>query len=274
MHLNNPLGMNSKYIEKYDKTLLFPVKRTLAREKMSIDDSFFTGYDIWNSYEVSWLNQNGKPEVGILRLIYPSASENIVESKSLKLYLNSFNMTKFLDRELLLKTIKEDLDELLKTDCKLQMFNSAVDAFKCIEIGESSLIDHLDIDTFTYTPDASLLVVEKGITDECEIFSNLLKTNCPVTGQPDWGTLHIKYVSESHILEDSLLKYIVSYRNAQDFHEACCEKIFNDIYKVLNPQKLFVKCYYTRRGGIDINPLRFVGYKPTDFDFFSKVWRQ
>ena len=274
MHLHNPLGEKTEYIAEYDNSLLFPVKRKFAREKMFIDDTLFSGYDIWNCYEVSWLNKKGKPEVRILRLIYSSDSESIVESKSLKVYLNSFNMTRFRSEKDVLKRIKTDLDDLLETECEVILFENAEDAFENLNIDKTNLIDHLDVDIDVYRPDVSLLEVVEAEPAEYELFSNLLKTNCPVTGQPDWGTVHIKYISGNYLLEESLLKYIVSYRNAQDFHEVCCEKIFNDIYKSVSPQKLFVKCYYTRRGGVDINPVRFTGNESEDSGISEHLWRQ
>jgi 7-cyano-7-deazaguanine reductase len=269
-----PLGKKVEYVSKYDSSLLFPVKRSFARENMNIDSDLFQGVDVWNCYEISWLDANGKPEVRLLRLIYPSDSESIVESKSLKLYLNSFNMTKFKSEKEVVSTIEADLNEVLNTDCKIIFFDNVIKAFENININNAFLIDHLDVDIDTYNPDVLLLEVVEAEYAEHELFSNLLKTNCPVTGQPDWGTVHIKYVSSNYMLEESLLKYIVSYRNAQDFHEACCEKIFSDIYKIVKPDKLYVKCFYTRRGGVDINPVRFTGYTIDGSDYSGKVWRQ
>jgi 7-cyano-7-deazaguanine reductase len=269
-----PLGEKVEYISEYDNSLLFPVKRSFARENMNIDSDLFQGVDIWNCYEVSWLNKSGKPEVRLLRLIYPSESESIVESKSLKLYLNSFNMTKYKNEKEVVSIIKSDLDNLLNTDCEITVFDNAIDAFDNININNAFLIDNLDVDINAYKPDISLLEVEKAVCAEHELYSNLLKTNCPVTGQPDWGTVQVKYVSDNYLLEESLLKYIVSYRNAQDFHEACCEKIFSDIYKTIRPAKLYVKCFYTRRGGVDINPVRAAGYALEEVDFSGKLWRQ
>ena len=270
----NPLGNKIKYISEYDSTLLFPVKRKFARENMNIDPALFQGVDIWNCYEVSWLDKNGKPITKIARIVYPSDSRCIVESKSLKLYLNSFNMTKFNKEKSVIKTIKKDLDELLKTEIYIEFFDNVKKHFTYLNVNKANIIDYLDVEIDEYFPNSNLCEVEKAETAEHEIFSNLLKTNCPVTGQPDWGTVHIKYLSDRYIIEESLLKYIISYRNAQDFHEACCEKIFCDIYKLINPKKLFVKCYYTRRGGVDINPVRVTGYDIEEVDYPCKVWRQ
>ena len=273
--LNSELGRKSEYSTEYDKSLLFPVERMTTRTKMGIDSSIFSGFDEWNCYEVSWLNMKGKPEVRILRIIYPFDSECIVESKSLKLYLNSFNMSRFDDEDLVSGIIKEDLENILKGQVELYIYENASKAFNSIEIDKNLLIDNLDVEIDEYSPNESILITkaEKQVK-EYEIYSNLLKTNCPVTGQPDWGTIHVKYQADREIDEESLLRYIVSYRNAQDFHEACCEKIFTDIYKKITPKKLMVKCYYTRRGGIDINPVRYVGYTYDDCEFHVRHWRQ
>lgn len=270
-----PLGKKSEYVDHYDNSLLYPVPRTLAREKMNIDSSIFSGYDEWNCYELSWLNVKGKPEVRILRIIYPYDSEFLVESKSLKLYLNSYNADRFETEGIVLDLIKKDLKVALKTNIEANLYKTAKEAFSYLEIDEKLLIDNLDVKINKYTPDESLVTsTEADTIQEFELFSNLLKSNCPVTGQPDWGTVQIKYKSRKKIEEESLLKYIVSYRNARDFHEVCCEKIFTDIYRKLAPEKLMVKCYYARRGGIDINPVRYIGYTKDDCDFSNHLWRQ
>ena len=270
-----PLGKKSEYLDKYDSTLLFPVPRSQARERIAIDASHFSGIDIWNCYEVSWLNEKGKPEVRILRIVYPADSECIVESKSLKLYLNSFNSEKIFSENIVRNLIKKDLENILKTKVELSFFKNAVEAFKNVEIRDELLIDDIDVNIKGYEPDKALLTIkQKSVLEEYVIYSNLLKTNCPVTGQPDWGTVYIKYLTDKEVNKESLLKYIISYRYAQDFHEACCEKIFTDIYERLNPKKLLIKCYYTRRGGIDINPVRFVGYTLEDCDISARLWRQ
>ncbi|MCF7792335.1 MAG: NADPH-dependent 7-cyano-7-deazaguanine reductase QueF [Victivallales bacterium] len=270
----NPLGEQSEYISEYDNSLLYPISRKMARDKADVDETVFKGFDIWNCYELSWLNRKGKPECRILRFVYPHDSENIIESKSLKLYLNSFTMSSFKSDKDVLNTIRDDLEKSVKAEVDVQFFLKVNDAFRTKEINKKLLIDDYDVETAEYEPDSTLMEFEKDTPGEYEIFSNLLKTNCPVTKQPDWATLHIKYYSDIHIKECSLLKYIISYRNAEDFHELCCEKIFTDIHYLIQPEKLYVKCYYTRRGGVDINPVRSLGYKMDDDEFSIRHWRQ
>lgn len=270
----SPLGKEVEYVSKYDCSLLFPVSRKIARENNYIDENIFKGFDIWNCYELSWLDKKGKPLNALLRIIYPSESENIVESKSLKLYLNSFNMTKFKDEADVLEVIEEDLNALLGVQIKLQLFSSADKAFVSLKFNESTSIDEQNIEIEDYKINHGLLETHYCEKMEHEAVSFLLKTNCPVTGQPDWGTVHIKYLADKYILEESLLKYIISYRKTDDFHEVCCEKIFTDIYNLIRPEKLYVKCYYTRRGGIDINPVRYMGYDIDESNFLLHAWRQ
>ena len=270
------LGKKSEYAVNYDKSLLFQIARASAREKINISPDNFSGFDIWNCYELSWLDSDGKPLTAVARVIYPCSSKYLVESKSLKLYFNSFNMTKFDSCLEVQKRIENDLRQTLEcVELKVSLFNHADKIFKYINFENKNVVDSLNIDVNEYSPNSDLLSFSKENKEiEYELFSHLLKSNCPVTGQPDWGTVHVKYFGKNRLSDESFLKYIASYRNAQDFHELCCEKIFCDLVNCIQPKKLYVKCYYTRRGGIDINPVRVIGYNIENSDFLLKTWRQ
>lgn len=270
---HNPLGEETEYKFNYDPSLLYPIPRVLSREVMGIDGSEFKGVDIWNAYELSWLNINGKPETRILKLVYSSDSPYIVESKSFKLYLNSYIMTPFKNEDMVKEQIERDLSTLLKPSyLKVTLNNYDSKAYNLTPIPSELLLDNLDINDPVYTPSADVL--EKGVesSEIVERYSNLFKSNCPVTGQPDWATVYIKYKAKHTIDDISLLKYLISYRDHSGYHESCCEHIFMDIKKVLNPELLTVKCFFTRRGGIDINPIRSLGEDPTmeDFHYFRQ----
>jgi len=252
----NPLGKKTKYINKYDPSVLYFISRKEQREKNNIKLKI-KGYDIWNAYELSWLDENGKPEVRIARITYSADSEYIVESKSLKLYLNGFSMMRFKDELEIINIIKKDMIGNIKTDYfDIKLFKHA-QFFKYYKIKNKYCMDKLKINTDLYNYDRLLLKVKKSKKREIIRVTNLLKTNCPITGQPDWGTLCINYKSENIIEDESLLKYIISYRNENDYHENCCERIYSDIFNITNPDFLIVECFYTRRGGIEINPVRF-----------------
>ena len=269
----NPLGEKINFKCNYDSSLLFAMPRSQQRDKNEIKEIKFKGYDVWNAYELSWLNQKGKPEVRLARILYSADSQNIVESKSLKLYLCSFSMTKYKAQEEVARIIKKDLAAILKTsfiEVLLYPYDKKIKYFK---IPKKLLIDNLDVKINSYKVTPALLKIKKGKVRVVERYCNLLKTNCPITGQPDWATIYIKYKSQYKIEDSSLLQYIVSYREYADYHESCCEKIFNDIYSILNPKSLIVKCFFTRRGGIDINPIRFYGKQPR-LHFDLHYWRQ
>jgi 7-cyano-7-deazaguanine reductase len=264
----NPLGKTTRYISQYDPSQLYPIARKLNREKMGIEKPVFTGYDLWNVYELSWLSPSGKPEVRRGVLVYSSDSENIVESKSLKLYFNSLNMSVFESEEVARQTVEGDLKKILQTPfLKFYIFDYRKTT-PIFEIPEDLVIDGLEISADTYHLDPGLLKTLDGKAEE-ELYTNLLKTNCPITGQPDWATVYVRYCGD----KTAFLKYNISFREHGDYHEACCEKIFSDLFVTLEPEKLTVKCFFTRRGGIDINPCRFYGMEP-DEDYFVRFWRQ
>lgn len=268
-----PLGKEVPYPKGYDASLLFPMPRADARLTLKIQTGGgvaaaqpelvlpFTGFDLWNAYEVSWLNAKGLPKVVLLRLKVPCTSPNIVESKSLKLYLNSFNQTRFDTVHQVFERLRTDLAQALGAELELELVGP--DQFANEKIHEFTGIDldKLDIEIDCYEPDASILKAQAGkLTQACpevseRLFSRLLKSNCPVTDQPDWACIQIEYTGPA-IDHASLLKYIVSYRMHNGFHEHCVEKIFIDILKQCAPHSLSVYARYTRRGGLDINPWR------------------
>ncbi|XVN41805.1 MAG: NADPH-dependent 7-cyano-7-deazaguanine reductase QueF [Rickettsia endosymbiont of Argas persicus] len=253
--LNSALGKKSNYKDSYDKTLLFKIPRSNNRIELGINNSDlpFHGIDIWNAYELSWLNKKGKPNVAIGIFYIPATSSYIVESKSLKLYLNSFNNYAVDSLEELEKIILEDLSNTVGTKIsgKLLPVNTKIEFSNPSGIN----IDDLDIECDSYgPPDNNLIEYEKIIVEE-ELNSNLLKSNCLVTNQPDWGTIIIKYKGKK-LKREALLKYLISFRNCNEFAEQCAERIFMDIKNSINPDFLSVYIIYTRRGGIDICPYR------------------
>lgn len=253
----SPLGKASTYTEQYDASLLFPIARSNARDAIGIGTQLpFFGTDIWNAYELSWLNQRGKPQIAVATFFVPAESPNIVESKSFKLYLGSFAQTAFESIDVVRDTIKRDVSASCGATVSVHLTAPHDFGKLQMEEFEGMSLDRLDLDTDIYHPDASLL---KAALDEAPVeetlFSNLLKSNCPVTGQPDWGSVQIHYVGPQ-IDHAGLLRYIISYRNHTGFHEQCVEKIFIDVLKACKPVKLAVYARYTRRGGLDINPFR------------------
>ena len=259
----SPLGKASAYADQYDATLLFPIPRAQKRAELGITgDAPFFGADLWTAYEVSWLNARGKPQVALAHITVPCESPNIVESKSFKLYLNSFNNSRFTSTEEVRDAIRADVSEAVwrgsdqprTIGLKLVL----AEAFEQERMGELEgvLLDRLDIECDQYTPAPELLKADHGqIPVSEDLVSHLLKSNCLVTGQPDWGSVQISY-SGPQIDQEGLLKYIISFRNHNEFHEQCVERMFSDLWARCRPSKLSVYARYTRRGGLDINPLR------------------
>lgn len=271
---NNPLGQATDYKTSYDASLLFPIPRAVAREQIGIDASRFCGHDIWNCHELGWLNAKGKPLVRRLRLVYSADSRCIVESKSLKLYLGSFLMTRFAQEAEVLATIERDLAAVLGASQLVVTLLDWPELIRQDPIDRASLIDDLDVACERYDLDTSLLASASSAEPvEERLVSNLLKTNCPITNQPDWATVTIRYRGRRVLDRAALLKYLVSYREHGDYHEVCCENIFSDLLAELEPEALAVKCFFTRRGGIDINPCRFYGMAP-ESDYDERYWRQ
>ena len=259
----SPLGRPAQYLDHYDGSLLFPIARALKRAEIGVGDSpLFFGADVWTAFELSWLNRRGKPQVALAHITVPAESTHIVESKSFNLYLNSFNNTPFADADEVRLRIRSDISAAVwhggpvvsSVGVKL-LLPDLFDREPLQELDGLSL-DRLDIECSRYTPAPELLRAnhdEQPVTET--LTSNLLKSNCLVTGQPDWGSLQIRY-SGAQIEQEGLLQYIVSYRNHNEFHEQCVERIFMDLWTRCKPVKLSVYARYTRRGGLDINPFR------------------
>lgn len=268
---HSQLGKPASYAAHYDASLLFPISRADKRHELGISDSSrtlpFFGMDIWNAYEVSWLNLRGKPQVAIVTVMAPADSPNIIESKSFKLYLNSYNQTKLAGTEALLSLLQADLSAGF--GATVQVSITTQENFSTLKMHELDgiLLDRLDIEVSSYTPNPLLLKTDSQVAPvEETLVSHLLKSNCLVTGQPDWGSVQIRYVG-APIDQESLLQYLIGFRNHNEFHEQCVERIFTDIMQQCKPQKLSVYARYTRRGGLDINPWRSnfsTGQKPSN----------
>ena len=257
------LGKNSAYLDQYDASLLFPIPRAVKREELGIQGApIFLGADLWTAFELSWLNLKGKPQVAIAHITVPAESTHIIESKSFKLYLNSFNATQFVDAKAVRDCMREDLDTALWHGGKILsrcgvkiLLPEEFDKEPVHELDGLNL-DRMDIECAHYQPAPELLKAQHDEAPVTEtLVSHLLKSNCLVTGQPDWGSVQISYTGDQ-IDQAGLLQYIVSFRNHNEFHEQCVERIFMDIWTRCKPLKLSVYARYTRRGGLDINPWR------------------
>lgn len=250
----SPLGQITKYVETYSPDLLFPIPRTLARDKTGLGKNLpFTGIDIWNGYEISWLNPKGKPEIALAEFIFPCTSPHVVESKSFKLYLNSFTQSKFASFAEVQAIMKKDLSAAAGADVSVKLFppsskNDSSEEFSGL------CLDTLDIETDVYEVNRGFLTTGSKQIEE-SVYTHLLKSNCLATGQPDWGSVWIHY-SGPQIDHEGLLKYLISFRRHSGFAEHCVEQIFYDILTHCKPSRLAVYGRYTRRGGLDINPLR------------------
>ena len=252
------LGQKTEYASQYDRTLLQPVPRALNRDGLDITQNqpFTIGADIWTAYEISWLNEKGLPQVAIADIYLDYQSQNLIESKSFKLYLNSFNQSKFADFNAVQQTMQRDLSECAQGDVKVRLNPVAVYDSQKIDHLQGDCIDEQDIEITSYEFNADWLkdCVSDEIVEE-KLVSHLLKSNCLITNQPDWGTLHIHYIGKK-INHEKLLRYVVSFRQHNEFHEQCVERIFCDLIHYAKPEKLTVYARYTRRGGLDINPFR------------------
>lgn len=285
MSIHGVLGETTSYPKTYDASVLFPIARSLGRDAIKqqsgVDaDVVSVGMDWWHCFELSWLNLQGVSQVAIMRLSIPATSEFIVESKSLKLYLNSFNLTEFDSIQQVKQTIEADLSTLLNTQVIAEIsslddsqhiqksgFNIEQAKGQCID----NALDDSDKKIAVLSDvDASLLKplnpTDSNITTQ-SYCSHLLRSNCPVTNQPDWGTVQID-IECAAIDKASLLEYVLTYRQHNGFHEQCVEQIFADLTNAFAPKKLMVRAWYTRRGGIDINPCRV-----SDLNFMPKPSR-
>ena len=258
------LGQSTSYPKTYAPDMLYPIPRALGRAKLALPtDALSIGMDWWQVFEMSWLNSHGISQVAMARLAIPATSDYIVESKSLKLYFNSLNFTEFDNQQAVKATVEKDLSACLKTDVTLEIFEVNIANSLPISAPQGDCIDNaLDIigKKIAIVSDvnpSSLTVANHGASNsQLQILhSHLLRSNCPVTNQPDWGTLEIQIDSQP-IDRAGLLEYILSFRQHNGFHEQCVEQIFSDLTQAFAPKTLIVRAWYTRRGGIDINPCR------------------
>jgi 7-cyano-7-deazaguanine reductase len=257
------LGKVSAYIDQYDASLLFPIPRAGKRAEIGVSGAApFFGADMWTAFELSWLNLRGKPEVALVHFTVPCESINIVESKSFKLYLNSFNNSRFTDAAEVAARLRADINEavwrggVVQSSIGVKLIAAELFDREPVHELDGLNLDRLDVECTQYQPAPELL---QTVADEATVtevlVSNLLKSNCLVTGQPDWGSVQISYTG-APIVQEGLLQYLVSFRNHNEFHEQCVERIFMDIWTRCKPSKLTVYARYTRRGGLDINPFR------------------
>lgn len=258
------LGQSTSYPKTYAPDMLYPIPRALGRANLALPaDALSIGMDWWQVFEMSWLNLHGISQVAMARLAIPATSDYIVESKSLKLYFNSLNFTEFDNQQAVKATVEKDLSACLKTDVTLEIFEVNIANSLPISAPQGDCIDNaLDssdkkIAIVSDVNPSSLTVAHQGASDsQLQILhSHLLRSNCPVTNQPDWGTLEIQIDSQP-IDRAGLLEYILSFRQHNGFHEQCVEQIFSDLTQAFAPKTLMVRAWYTRRGGIDINPCR------------------
>ncbi|WP_149196327.1 NADPH-dependent 7-cyano-7-deazaguanine reductase QueF [Luteimonas suaedae] len=247
------LGRETAYPRHYDASLLYPIARKLGRDALGLGDALpFIGHDRWHAYELGWLDARGKPRVATATFTVPADSPRLVESKSLKLYLNSFNATRFDSDADVRARIAGDLSQAAGGAVAVAFGLPAGDA----DVDADTSIDALDIDIDAYgPPDPGHLRADAADPGDETLRSDLLKSNCPVTGQPDWASVRIAYRGP-RIDRTGLLRYLVSFRDHADFHEQCVERIFVDLLARCRPQSLSVEARYTRRGGLDINPWR------------------
>jgi 7-cyano-7-deazaguanine reductase len=272
------LGQQTPYPRQYDPALLAPVSRAANRAGLGVanDKLPFCGADIWNAYELSWLDAKGLPQVARGRFIFPCTSPNLIESKSLKLYLNSLNQQQFNSEAEVQACLWRDLSKVAGEDVQvlLQPFRGMQEL---LEAPTGISLDALDADCDCYETDAGLLQLAgtdqpfTSLVDEV-LYTDLFRSLCPVTGQPDWATVTVCYQGEQ-ISHEGLLRYLVSYRNHQGFHENCVEQIYCDIMQQCHPQTLSVEANFLRRGGLDINPVRS-SEETMDYVLFPRYNRQ
>jgi 7-cyano-7-deazaguanine reductase len=255
---HSPLGKSIDYVATYSPHLLFPIPRApkWAELGLTAETLPYQGVDLWNCYELSWLLPSGKPVVAIGEFEIPADSPNIIESKSFKLYLNSLNQSVFESREALVEVMIADLSAAAGKAVKVRLRTLDEVASEGVATLPGRCIDDLDVTIEHYDhPQPELLTCDARRLVEESLHSHLLKSNCPVTGQPDWGSVVVEYRGAA-LQAESLLAYLVSFRQHADFHEQCVERIFLDLQRLLQPEKLTVYARYVRRGGLDINPYR------------------
>jgi 7-cyano-7-deazaguanine reductase len=254
---HSPLGKDTVYASRYDASLLFPIPRADKRAEIGVAELLpFHGEDVWNAYELSWLDLRGKPVVAMAEFRVPAASPHIIESKSFKLYLNSFAQERIADADALAATLKHDLSAAAGALVGVHLREATAGLHPVVDL-DGQLLDRQPIDVGCYgPPQPDFLHATAAATPvEETLVSHLLRSNCPVTGQPDWGSVQISYRG-APIDHADLLRYLVSFRDHNEFHEQCVERIFIDLTRRCAPQQLSVYARYTRRGGLDINPFR------------------
>jgi len=267
----NPRGRTTAYPEQYSPELLYAIARTGNREALGLGvDLPFHGADIWTAWELTWLDNDGLPQVGTAEFRVPASSPRIIESKSLKLYLNSFAMTRCASASDVVETIEQDLSEAAGADVTVVLERPAETDGRAITQLPGDSIDAQDLSCDTYEIDAALLSTDADDVVTEVLNSHLLRSLCPVTSQPDSASLLVSYTGP-RIDRAGLLRYIVSYRQHQDFHETCVERMFLDILERCKPEQLTVYARYQRRGSIDINPFR--SNHETDTPNL-RLWRQ
>lgn len=252
---HSPLGQASNYPEHYAPELLFPVARADARRELGLSDWPYHGFDRWNAYEISWLNPKGLPRMAMAVFELPASSPCIIESKSLKLYLNSFSMTRLDGENELVERLTADLSRVSGAPVEVTLLPVDAAVFAGPPAADSVLLDKLDIAVDRYELDPGLLRADGSDHLQESLYSHLLRSNCPVTGQPDWGSVFIDYAGPA-LDHAALLRYLCSFRTHQGFHEACVERIFLDILALGAFDRLSVTAKYLRRGGLDITPCR------------------
>lgn len=254
---HSPLGKHTVYADRYDPSLLFPIPRQLKRDEIGVREPLpFHGVDIWNAYELSWLDMHGKPMVGVAEFHVPANSPNIIESKSFKLYLNGFAQEPLANMAALRALLQQDLTRVAGTVVTVTIRAPRMAQHVFADLAGES-IDELPVAIDDYGPPKADYLSANPNAEVVEeaLVSDLLRSNCPVTGQPDWGSVQIAYRG-APIDREGLLRYLVSFRTHNEFHEQCVERIFVDVMKRCAPQRLSVYARYTRRGGLDINPFR------------------
>lgn len=251
----SPLGQTTVYVETYSPEQLFPISRNLARDKLQLGDPLpFKGLDLWTGYEISWLNLRGKPEIAMAHFSFPCTSPNVVESKSFKLYLNSFNQSQFSSFEEVKNIMQRDLSRAAGENVDVDLFPLSQLPSTALEEFSGICLDVLDVETTTYEVHPDFLKTSGTFVEET-LYTNLLKSNCLATGQPDWGSVLVRYAGPK-IDHEGLLKYFISFRRHSGFAEHCVEEIYRALLTKCRPERLTVYGRYTRRGGLDINPFR------------------
>jgi 7-cyano-7-deazaguanine reductase len=252
----NPLGEQSDYPRHYDPGLLYAIPRWASRSLLNIDKKIpLQGFDLWRAYELSWLNERGKPQVAMGELYIDARSENLVESNSLKLYLNSLNNEVFASADTFSERVAADLTELTRSEVQVVIRQLGDSPLSHIHVPPGKCIDDLESGVVDIQPDAEILRTTGSQAEHSALYSNLFRSNCPITGQPDWATVMVQY-SGPTIDEQSLLAYLCSFRQHAGYHEECAEMIYRDLMFKCEPDALIVGMNFARRGGLDINPFR------------------